>query len=198
MMAKASAPLDMWLNSSREAFDFWMSFHPAAPLFGIEWRFSGSMPNPFDMDAMGVLPGMERAKTAKATAPVEKTTAAKQAAPVEADPEPAPAAEPVAKAAEQASLVLEETAEIVEAATPTDAAPACLLSEAPANADDLKQIKGIGPGVEEQLNSLGIYKMAQIAGMNEQELAWLDERLTTIKGRCFRDDWVGQAKSLIG
>ena len=65
-------------------------------------------------------------------------------------------------------------------------------------ADDLTRIKGIGPGLARQLNELGIQSFRQLAALSRDELAALDEKLTTIKGRCFRDDWVGQAKKLAG
>ncbi len=69
-------------------------------------------------------------------------------------------------------------------------------AEAPERADDLKLIKGIGAGLEKQLNALGIRSFAQIAALSDSELADLDARLKTVRGRCFRDDWVGQAKAL--
>lgn len=40
----------------------------------------------------------------------------------------------------------------------------------PADADDLKKIKGIGPVIEKQLNKVGIYKYDQIAEMTLDEL----------------------------
>ncbi len=59
-------------------------------------------------------------------------------------------------------------------------------------------IKGIGPSLEGKLNALGIYKFEQIADFTEENLTWIDDHLVTFKGRCFRDDWVGQAKGLMG
>ncbi len=62
-------------------------------------------------------------------------------------------------------------------------------------ADDLKKIKGVGPGLEKTLNELGIYTFAQIADWGAAEIAWVDARLK-FKGRIERDDWVAQARSL--
>ncbi|MCH2164651.1 MAG: NADH-quinone oxidoreductase subunit NuoE [Marinovum sp.] len=63
-------------------------------------------------------------------------------------------------------------------------------------ADDLKQIKGIGPKLETLCNSLGFYHFDQIAAWTEQEAAWVDQNLTGFKGRVTRDGWVSQAKTL--
>ena len=44
---------------------------------------------------------------------------------------------------------------------------------------------------------MGITTVAQIAALKAKELADIDAKLTTIKGRCYRDDWVGQAKAML-
>ncbi|MGZ2258310.1 hypothetical protein [Roseobacter sp. A03A-229] len=62
-------------------------------------------------------------------------------------------------------------------------------------ADDLKKISGVGPKLEETLNSLGIWHFDQVAALTKEDIAWVDERLR-FKGRIERDDWVGQAKTL--
>lgn len=63
-------------------------------------------------------------------------------------------------------------------------------------ADDLKEIKGIGPKLEEQCNSLGIYHFDQIADWSDAEVAWMDESLEGFRGRVTRDKWVEQAREL--
>jgi small subunit ribosomal protein S2 len=63
--------------------------------------------------------------------------------------------------------------------------------------DDLKKITGVGPAVEEKLHDLGVTKLTQIAGLTDEDIEKIDEALN-FKGRITRDDWVGQAKSLIG
>lgn len=65
----------------------------------------------------------------------------------------------------------------------------------PAKPDDLKQISGVGPKLEEVLNKLGIWQYDQIAKFSANEVAWLDDYLQ-FKGRIDRDDWIGQAASL--
>ncbi|MGF1553487.1 MAG: hypothetical protein ACFBWO_13465 [Paracoccaceae bacterium] len=74
------------------------------------------------------------------------------------------------------------------------AKPSNLYKKAPDAPDDLKLIRGVGPALEKQLNGLGVYHFSQIADMTEANLAWIDDNLTAFKGRCFRDDWVGQAR----
>ncbi|MBK1635730.1 endonuclease, partial [Rhodovulum adriaticum] len=82
------------------------------------------------------------------------------------------------------------------AASDAGARPAPLSGPRAEGADDLKQIKGVGPKLERQVNELGIYHYDQIAAWTEAEVAWMDENLEGFKGRVSRDDWVGQAKEL--
>ncbi|PTX56563.1 NADH dehydrogenase subunit E [Litoreibacter ponti] len=62
-------------------------------------------------------------------------------------------------------------------------------------ADDLKLLKGVGPGLEKTLNELGFYHFDQVAAWGKDEIAWVDSRLK-FKGRIERDEWVKQAKIL--
>jgi len=62
-------------------------------------------------------------------------------------------------------------------------------------ADDLKQLKGVGPALEKTLNELGFYHFDQVAGWRKKEIEWVDARLK-FKGRIERDGWVKQAKTL--
>jgi predicted flap endonuclease-1-like 5' DNA nuclease/Ni/Fe-hydrogenase subunit HybB-like protein len=63
--------------------------------------------------------------------------------------------------------------------------------------DDLQQINGIGPVMEEKLHQLGIYTFEQVSKMTEREYAMLDTLLDEFQGRALRDDWAGQAAKLI-
>jgi len=63
-------------------------------------------------------------------------------------------------------------------------------------ADDLKEIKGVGPKLESLLHELGIYHFDQIAGWSAAEVAWMDDNLKGFRGRVSRDDWIGQARIL--
>ena len=63
--------------------------------------------------------------------------------------------------------------------------------------DDLTTIKGIGPKMMEKLYAQGIKNFARLAQMNRKYAEELDETLQT-QGRILRDDWIGQAKKLLG
>lgn len=62
--------------------------------------------------------------------------------------------------------------------------------------DDLKQISGIGPGLEKKLNSEGILTIDQIAKLNDEDIAHLEERIIRFPGRIKREKWVEQAREL--
>ena len=68
--------------------------------------------------------------------------------------------------------------------------------EKPVTPDDLKAISGIGPKLEAVLNGLGIWTYGQIATWSAEEIAWIDDTLG-FKGRIGRDDWTGQAGTLL-
>jgi len=74
--------------------------------------------------------------------------------------------------------------------------PSALAAPRDGAADDLKQIKGIGPKLEELCHSLGFYHFDQIAGWSDAEVDWVDENLEGFKGRVSRDAWVEQARLL--
>ena len=74
--------------------------------------------------------------------------------------------------------------------------PEALSAARDGKPDDLKRIKGVGPKLEAQLQSMGFYHYDQIAGWSAAEVAWVDENLEGFKGRVSRDDWVTQAKLL--
>ncbi len=64
------------------------------------------------------------------------------------------------------------------------------------DSDDLKQIKGVGPAIEKTLNDLGIYRFNQIAEMSEYDIDRVAQRMKGFRSRIYREDWVGQARSL--
>lgn len=76
----------------------------------------------------------------------------------------------------------------VEAATP----PAATATEA----DDLSQLKGVGPKLVALLHGLGITRFSQIAAWTDEDIAGIDAQLGNFKGRITRDNWVEQAKFL--
>lgn len=70
------------------------------------------------------------------------------------------------------------------------------LEQLHGNADDLKQISGIGPKIESTLNQLGIYHYEQIAEFTEGNINWINEQMD-FSGRVERENWVEQARDLI-
>ena len=67
------------------------------------------------------------------------------------------------------------------------------LSAAQGDADDLKQIKGVGPAFEKKLNEAGIYHFWQIAALTDAQLATLEEEVgTSGKGA----EWKAQSAEL--
>ena len=76
-------------------------------------------------------------------------------------------------------------------ATPTSA----LAAPRAGQADNLNQIKGIGPKIEASLNALGIYHFDQIAAWTKANTDWVDGHLA-FKGRIRRERWVEQAIEL--
>ncbi|MEL7001014.1 MAG: 50S ribosomal protein L21, partial [Pseudomonadota bacterium] len=68
-----------------------------------------------------------------------------------------------------------------------------LLAEAQGEADDLTKISGVGPGLNEKLNTNGVFHFWQIAEWGPAEIAFMDDQLS-FKGRIERDNWIAQAK----
>jgi len=90
-----------------------------------------------------------------------------------------------------AEVITEDAAEAIE-----EDGEVIALFETPAGAaDDLKQINGVGPVIEEKLNKLGITTFAQVAGLSADDIARIDEVLN-FKGRIEREEWVSQAEKL--
>ncbi|UJW85787.1 hypothetical protein [Devosia sp. SL43] len=78
---------------------------------------------------------------------------------------------------------------------PADPRPPALDAPRGGQADNLKQIKGIGPKIEASLNGLGIYHLDQIAAWTKSNIDWVDSQLA-FKGRIRREQWVEQATEL--
>lgn len=70
------------------------------------------------------------------------------------------------------------------------------LPKAETDADDLKQIKGVGPKLESMLNDLGISTFKQVASLNDRQCKEVSLAIKTFPDRIYRDQWVEQAKQL--
>ncbi|HYN46287.1 MAG TPA: hypothetical protein VES64_06315 [Allosphingosinicella sp.] len=86
------------------------------------------------------------------------------------------------------------------AAAATDVAGAVLGVEVKrgvaAPADDLQRLKGVGPKFVARLHELGVTRFDQLAGLNPNEAAHLDERMGPFQGRLIRDRVIEQADYL--
>lgn len=110
-----------------------------------------------------------------------------------AEEKPAKAApEKKAKAADKAA---DKKPAKAKAAAKDDEGAACLFAAPEGDADDLKQISGVGPVLEKKLNALGITTFAQVAAFTPEDIAKVDDALS-FKGRIERDDWLKQAAEL--
>lgn len=76
-----------------------------------------------------------------------------------------------------------------------DEALGMVYDSAPSEVDDLKEISGVGPELEEKLHSIGIYKFEQIAAWTEKNVSEFGD-LLSFKGRIERDGWIEKAKAL--
>ncbi|MEQ8254575.1 MAG: hypothetical protein RH980_00775 [Roseovarius confluentis] len=74
--------------------------------------------------------------------------------------------------------------------------PSTLSGPRGGSADNLKEIKGVGPKLEGVLHDMGFYHFDQIANWTSDEVAWVDANLIGFKGRVSRDNWIDQAKTL--
>jgi predicted flap endonuclease-1-like 5' DNA nuclease len=135
-----------------------------------------------------------------------RSSAARLAASVE-QPAPPPNVAPAASRVTTAARAA-ETAQIAVPAPPTplpiksagkpkaaEAKPVTLEQPRAGAADNLKQIKGIGPKIEASLYALGIFHIDQIAGWTRANVDWVDAQLA-FKGRIRRERWVEQALEL--
>lgn len=118
-----------------------------------------------------------------------KKTAAKKAAPKK-DEAPKKEAAPKAKAAAKKPAAKKD-----EAAKPAAKKAPAKKAAAPAKADDLTKMKGLGKVFAGKLEAEGITTFAQIAKMKKADIEALEEKIGAA-GKFESNDWVAQAKEL--
>lgn len=64
--------------------------------------------------------------------------------------------------------------------------------------DDLKKLEGIGPFIEMKLNDVGIYTYEQLSMLDAEAIQLITDAIQFFPGRIEKDDWMGQAASLMG
>lgn len=110
---------------------------------------------------------------------------------------------PLAPAKSAAETILSQLEAADEAADAEDAQhverarPLALEKPVEGKPDDLTLIGGIGPKIQEVLNSIGIWHFDQIAEWTPGNIAWVDDYLS-FSGRITREGWVEQAAVLVG
>ena len=125
----------------------------------------------------------------------ERPYMAPPAPPPPPEPVPAPAPKPAPKAAPAPGKGVAD--EVATATTDVAGEVLGVEVERPTGpADDLRQLKGVGPKFVARLNELGITRFDQIAGLNANEAAHLDERMGPFQGRLARDRVIEQADLL--
>ena len=73
--------------------------------------------------------------------------------------------------------------------------PVLLREPLDGKADNLKEISGVGPKIEQKLNGVGVFHFAQIAQWTDENIAFIDSQLA-FRGRIARENWIEQAKVL--
>jgi predicted flap endonuclease-1-like 5' DNA nuclease len=101
----------------------------------------------------------------------------------------------IAELEARTAIATTKAASIDQAAAEAPATRPPALARPEGKPDDLKQINGIGPGIERTLHRLGIFHFRQIAALTPENVTWVNRRLR-FKGRIEREDWIGQAKRL--
>lgn len=81
-----------------------------------------------------------------------------------------------------------------DAAEPTWIAPASTDNGEP---DNLQLIDGVGPKLEQFLHREGITTFAQLAALEQSDIATLQEKLSEFPGRIEREEWVPQARGIV-
>ncbi|GAA6187423.1 NADH-quinone oxidoreductase subunit NuoE [Litorivita sp. NS0012-18] len=133
-------------------------------------------------------------KDAAATKGGVKAKKVSAAAAKKAEAAPKTAAKSTAKTA--AKPAAKTAAADKNAPTGAGKKPRTMKAPRKAGADDLKQIKGVGPKLEALLHSLGFFHFDQVAKWSADEVAWVDDHLGTFRGRVARDNWIEQATKL--
>ena len=154
-----------------------------------------------DLGSVTAAPNATDTAPMPASAPKPAAAAAPSSSTAESGskPAPAPAAEPEATRAPAAKPVAadgDRDGDGADEGVKEGTRPEGLDAPRGGKADDLKQIKGIGPKLEKLCNSLGFWHFDQIASWSDEEVSWVDANLEGFKGRVSRDNWIEQAKVL--
>lgn len=190
-IAGAAALSALGLGMATQAFGLWLTAVSSAMRAGHEIAHAGK-------GGVAAKPSDETAKPAslRAKATAEAVMVDAKAAATDAGDKVVKFVPKAERAAKVAKAPKRRAAPPVEAVAPAPAAVKPVAKTRVKTADDLKAIGGIGPKLEAVLNGLGIRTYAQVAALTDEEIASIEDQLG-FKGRIGRDDWVGQAKTLV-
>lgn len=98
-------------------------------------------------------------------------------------------------ASSKVNITVATGAEPTVASPPVESEPALIeASESPVESDDLQTISGLGPANEKRLNDYGIVSYRQLAGLTEDEIAYIEKSVLKGPPRIRRYRWIEQAK----
>ncbi len=69
-------------------------------------------------------------------------------------------------------------------------------ADSPSERDDLKEISGIGPVFEKELQDRGVHTFQQLIDLTSEEIEKLDVEIDGVTREMIEDDWIPQAKEL--
>lgn len=139
---------------------------------------------------LGFMKGFAEASGAQATEGTVESPEAESPKAKKTEPKPQPTVK------KEALRVVVDNDGRTQKKAPVKRAPKA-RSKTVAAGDDLKRISGIGPKLASVLAERGYATYAAIAAMNAEAADALDRDLG-LDGRIVRDDWIGQAKTLMG
>jgi predicted flap endonuclease-1-like 5' DNA nuclease len=132
----------------------------------------------------------------RATARKPKSSRARMAAPEAVAPTPAPPpSEPAPEQVSAEVVQLHPDPAVKPDAPATGPSPHLLDAPRGGVADDLTALKGVGAKLAEALNEFGIYHFDQIATLDPEGIAWLNDQQPGFRMICARYDLVAQAQA---
>lgn len=166
---------------------------PSAPLMAAPVVTAPVLPAPVATMPLEAAPARPVASVASDTGAKPRKSAKPAAAKPVAKAKPA-AAEKSARTAKPRAAGLDaamgRTKEASQSGTP-------LLSRPRGGkGDDLKLIIGVGPVLEKLMNGIGVWHFDQVAAWKAADIALVDSKMGSFRGRITRDGWVKQARLL--
>ncbi len=142
----------------------------------------------------------QQASPKKKEEPKPEATATESAPQEASTPAPTQAASQETSATEPAHVLPasdELTPAPVDESAADDTSTTETTSDSAPERDDLKEISGIGPVFEEELNRLGVHTYQQLVDLSSEEIDRIDEEIVGADRHVIEDEWIPQAKELM-